>query len=80
MLSKELFNSAETLRGFLTAVDKITAQFSHQAKRYSDTRAGNVASGLVAAEGARFKRRNIGWISLVAAIALWLIYILIVFL
>ena len=76
LLSKELFSSAEILRGFLTAVNRIEAQFSKQAKTYSDTRAGNVASGLVAAEGARFQRRQITVISsVIVFVIIFILYV-----
>ncbi|MCL2451791.1 hypothetical protein FWD20_02870 [Candidatus Saccharibacteria bacterium] len=62
MFSKELFTSAEKLRTFLTAVDKISSQFGKQTKTYSDLRAGNVSSNLVATEGAKFKKRSLTWL------------------
>jgi hypothetical protein len=73
-------DSAEDMKQFLAAAEQITTQFGHQAKRYSDTRAGNVASGLVAEQGARFKRRKIGWISVAASLATILFYLLLEFL
>jgi len=52
------FDSEEKMRQFLMVVEHISEQFGQQVERYSDVRAGNVASGLVAAEGAKFKRKS----------------------
>jgi hypothetical protein len=54
----KLFDSADKLRESLAAVSKVAAQFGKQVTTYSDTRAGNVSSGLVAADGAKLKGRS----------------------
>jgi len=74
--TKTMYGSEEKIKAFLMAVDKIAAQFDKQAKTYSDTRAGNVASGLVAHQGARLSRKRtitVGTIITIVAV-LYLIF------
>ncbi|MCL2280501.1 hypothetical protein FWC31_01285 [Candidatus Saccharibacteria bacterium] len=57
--SGALCDSEENMRQFLEAVEHIVGEFNQQAKTYSDVRAGNVTSGLVAKKGAKFERRMV---------------------
>jgi hypothetical protein len=70
-----LYSEAE-LRKFWEAVYQIAAELGHQTRRYSDTRAGNVASGLVAHSGAKFQRRQMKvWVVAAAIAAVFLLYL-----
>ncbi|MDR1969807.1 MAG: hypothetical protein LBQ11_00455 [Candidatus Nomurabacteria bacterium] len=72
-------DSAEAMQQFLTAVATIATQFGKQAKTYSDVRAGSVASGSVAYEGARFERRDIVWTGVVVAMMMIFFILYLVF-
>jgi hypothetical protein len=68
-------NDAARLQTILNNVAQISAQFGQQVRSYSDARAGNVASGAVAPQGLKLKRR---WASVgtIVAVVIAVIYLI----
>jgi hypothetical protein len=74
-LRTSLYSEAE-LRKFWEAVYRIAAELGQQTQRYSDTRAGNVASGLVAHGGAKFQQRQLKvWVVAATIATVFLLYL-----
>ena len=67
-------NREKQIKEMLQIVDALAPKFDMQVQTYSDERAGNVASGLVAAQGEQLQKRKItrAAVIVIVIVAVWL--------